>query len=243
MGGKRVRRRARHRTAPILSAVVLVAAGLTWTATSLDRGDEPDIGARDESGRSSAPTTKPTGARLRRASPSPLATAGPATPAQRKGTTPEAPREIRLSSGEELPVRSVSTRPDGLLDVPDDVRTAGWWRGGSRLGDPFGATLIAAHIDSQTQGLGPYVELLRAERDDEIRVRSAHLVQHFRVTSLRLVPRSSLAGVTDIFSASGGRRLVMVTCAGPFDPDRGGYQNLAIVTARPTTAPRPRSSS
>ena len=138
---------------------------------------------------------------------------------------------------------SVSTRPDGLLDVPDDVRTAGWWRGGSRLGDPFGATLIAAHIDSRTQGLGPYVELLRAERDDEIRVRSAHLVQHFRVTSLRLVPRSSLAGVTDIFSASGGRRLVMVTCAGPFDPDRGGYQNLAIVTARPTTAPLPRSSS
>ena len=134
-------------------------------------------------------------------------------------------------------MRSVSTRPDGLLDVPDDVRTAGWWRGGSRLGDPFGATLIAAHIDSRTQGLGPYVELLRAERDDEIRVRSAHLVQHFRVTSLRLVPRSSLAGVTDIFSASGGRRLVMVTCAGPFDPDRGGYQNLAIVTARPTTAP------
>ena len=229
MGGKRVRRRARHRTAPILSAVVLVAAGLTWTATSLDRGDEPDIGARDESGRSS--------------SPSPLATAGPATPAQRKGTTPEAPREIRLSSGEELPVRSVSTRPDGLLDVPDDVRTAGWWRGGSRLGDPFGATLIAAHIDSQTQGLGPYVELLRAERDDEIRVRSAHLVQHFRVTSLRLVPRSSLTGETGIFSASGARRLVMVTCAGPFDPDRGGYQNLAIVTARPTSAPQPRSSS
>ena len=35
--------------------------GLAWTATSLDRGDEPDIGARDESGRSSAPTTKPAG--------------------------------------------------------------------------------------------------------------------------------------------------------------------------------------
>ena len=221
--------------------MVLVAAGLTWTAASLDRGDEPEIGARDESGRSPTPTTEPTGGAS--ATTEPSSPAGPATPAKRSGTTPEAPREIRLPSGKTLPVRSVSTRPDGLLDVPADVRTAGWWRGGSRLGDPFGATLIAAHIDSETQGLGPYVELLRVERKDEITVRSAHLVQHFRVTSLRLVPRTSLAGVTDIFSASGPRRLVMVTCAGPFDPDRGGYQNLAIVTARSATAPRPRSSS
>ena len=68
-------------------------------------------------------------------------------------------------------------------------------------------------------------------------VRSAHLVQHFRVTSLRLVPRSSLAGVTGIFSASGPRRLVMVTCAGPFDPDRGGYQNLADRDGPPDERP------
>ncbi len=73
MGGKRVRRRARRRTAPILSAVVLVAAGLTWTAASLDRGDEPEIGARDESGRSSAPT---------RSGPSPHGRAGNTRPAQ-----------------------------------------------------------------------------------------------------------------------------------------------------------------
>jgi hypothetical protein len=105
------------------------------------------------------------------------------------------------------------------------------------LGDPFGPTVIAAHIDSRTQGLGPYVELLRVRRGDEIALRSANLVERFRVASLRLVPRSSLAGVTDIFSPEGPRRLVMVTCAGPYDATRGGYQNLAIVTARPAGAP------
>ena len=225
MAGKRVRRRARRRTAPILAAVVLVAAGLTWTAASLDRGDEPDIGARDESGRSSAPTTEPTGAHPRR--PRPRPPAGPATPAQRTGTTPEAPREIRLPSGETLPVRSVSTRPDGLLDVPDDVRTAGWWRGGSRLGDPFGATLIAAHIDSETQGLGPYVELLRVERNDEITVRSAHLVQHFRVTSLRLVPRT----------LPGRRDGHLLGVGSP--PARDGHLRRAV-RPRPRRLPEPR---
>ncbi len=156
---------------------------------------------------------------------------------------PEAPKQIRLPSGTKVPVRAVTTRADGVLDVPDDIRTAGWWRGGSRLGDPFGATLVAAHIDSETQGLGPYVELLRVERGDRIVVRSAHLVQRFRVVSLRLVPRAALVGETDIFSASGPRRLVMVTCAGPFDPARGGYQNLAIVTARPTGAPARRAAA
>ena len=75
---------------------------------------------------------------------------------------------VRLPSGTSVDVDAVSTTSDGLLDVPDDIRTAGWWRGGSRIGDPFGSTLIAAHIDSRTQGLGPYAELLRvrARRPD-----------------------------------------------------------------------------
>ena len=64
--------------------------------------------------------------------------------------------------------------------------------------------------------------------------------QRFRITSRHLVPRASLAGVRDLFSATGPRRLTMVTCAGPYDAARGGYQNLAVVTARPLGAPSPR---
>ena len=39
----------------------------------------------------------------------------------------------------------------------------------------------------------------------------------------------------------GPRRLTMVTCAGPYDAARGGYQNLAVVTARPVTRPASRA--
>ena len=130
-----------------------------------------------------------------------------------------------------------------MLDVPEDIRTAGWWRGGSRLGDPFGSTVVAAHIDSKTQGLGPYAELLSVEAGARIVVRSAHLRQVFRVASLRLMPRTELAGNGEIFAVSGPRRLTMVTCAGPYDADRGGYQNLAIVTALPATGPQPRTAT
>ena len=60
-------------------------------------------------------------------------------------------------------MQAVGTSADGALDVPEDIRVAGWWRGGARLGDPFGSMLIAAHVDSRTQGLGPYVALLSVE--------------------------------------------------------------------------------
>ena len=98
------------------------------------------------------------------------------------------------------------------------------------------------HIDSRTQGLGPYAELLRVERGARIVVRSRHLVQRFAVTSLRVFPRTSLAKTNDLFSPSGPRRLTMVTCAGPYDAAQGGYQNLAVVTARPVTQPASRDA-
>jgi hypothetical protein len=164
-----------------------------------------------------------------------------AVPARRAGAVPpERPTTSRLPSGVVVPLQPADTRSDGSLAVPDDIHRAGWWRGGARLGDPFGSTLLAAHVDSFTQGLGPYSGLLSARAGDRIVVDSAHLEQTFSVVSLRLVPRGTLAQHHWIFSARGPRRLTLVTCAGPYDVARGGYQNLAIVTALPVSDPRTR---
>ena len=65
-----------------------------------------------------------------------LLTPGPADP-----VVPEAPRSLRLPSGRVVPVHAVSTGRDGQLDVPDNPRSAGWWRGSSRVGDPSGKHL------------------------------------------------------------------------------------------------------
>ncbi len=166
-----------------------------------------------------------------------------AVPARRTGALPpERPTTSRLPDGTVVPIRPAGTTSDGSLAVPDDIREAGWWRGGSRLGDPFGVTLLAAHVDSTTQGLGPYASLLSARSGDRIVLASAHLTQAFAVVSLRLVPRRTLARRHQLFSARGDRRLVLVTCAGPYDAARGGYQDLAVITALPTADVARRSS-
>ena len=169
--------------------------------------------------------------------------AEPVRPAQRASSQvlPEPPRTLRLPGGTTVRVRAVGTAPDGRLAVPRDVRTAGWWRGGSRVGDPFGAVLVAGHVDSRTQGLGAYAELLTVRRGEEVVVGTATLRQRYRIRSLRLVPQSPLAARSSLHSPRGPQRLILVTCAPPYDVARGGYQHLAVVTAYPVGRPTRRS--
>ena len=146
---------------------------------------------------------------------------------------PQVPRSVRLPSGVEVPVHAVGTDSRGALRVPADVRSAGWWRGGSRVGDASGRTLLAAHVDSPRQGLGPYAELYATRPGARLVLRSRDLRQVFRIRSVRLVPRGSVASRPALYSARGMRRLILVTCAPPYD-ERLGYLNLVVVTAAPT---------
>jgi hypothetical protein len=148
----------------------------------------------------------------------------------------QAPRTVTLPSGRTVRITAVDTTASGLLDVPDDIGAAGWWRGGSHLGDPFGSILVAAHVDSRTQGLGPFAQLLTVARGARIRLDSADLVQAFEVSSRTLVPRGPLEDASWIFDPSGSARLTLVTCAPPYDASRGGYQNLAVITAVPLSS-------
>jgi hypothetical protein len=195
-------------------------AGIAWAqARSGDAADRRVSGSAPGTSRSAGPRV-----------------VQPVVPARRAGAVrAEVPDHSVLPGGEVVPIVPAGTAQDGSLAVPEDIRVAGWWRGGSRLGDPFGSTLLAAHVDSFTQGLGPYAGLLSATAGQHITVSSAHLRQTFAVVSLAVVPRGTLSQHPRIFSASGPRRLTLVTCAGPYDVARGGYQNLAVVTARPIT--------
>jgi hypothetical protein len=202
-------------------ALFSVTAAIAWAATLSD--EVPAVVPRRSV--ASAPPA-----------PEPAEAAMPARRA-RSVVAPEAPTAVRLPSGRTVPVLAVSSEPGGRLAVPDDIRLGGWWRGGSRIGDPFGSTVIAAHIDSKTQGLGPFAELLSVRADQRITVITAHLRQEFAVRSLRLVPSSELANESWVFSPRGGRRVTLMTCAPPYDRARGGYQNLAVVTATPVRGP------
>lgn len=167
----------------------------------------------------------------------PSASPGAVPPAKRapSAIVAEPPLVITLTGGRDVPIRAVGTTAEGVLDVPDDISRAGWWRGGARIGDPFGSILVAAHVDSSTQGLGPFADLLTVSRGARLRVSSEHLTQTFEVRSRQLVPQGSLVREGWLFDASGKARLTLVTCAPPYDAARGGYQNLAVVTAVPVS--------
>lgn len=165
--------------------------------------------------------------------------AQPVPPARRAESvvSPRRPTRVGLPSGRVVPVSGAGTTGSGVLDVPDDVDVAGWWRGGSRIGDPFGSILVAAHVDSDSEGLGPFAELLTVREGARVRLEADGLRQDFEVRSRRLVPQGSLADDGWIYDARGAVRLTLVTCAPPYDASRGGYQNLAVVTAVPVGPP------
>ena len=129
-----------------------------------------------------------------------------------------------------MAVDAVGVGAHGQLAVPDDVNRAGWWRGSSRLGESFGSMVVAAHVDSFSQGRGPVAELLSAARGDGLRVSGGGLNQSFTVDSVVFIPRADLGKQSRLFSVRGPLRLVVVTCGGPYDPQHG-YRDNVVVTA------------
>lgn len=143
----------------------------------------------------------------------------------------ERPLTVTLASETTMRVRKSATAASGALSIPSDIKQAGWWDGSSRLGDPFGAIVVAAHVDSFTQGLGRFAELLSMKPGDVIRLSSARLRESFQVASAELVPKTSISATSRLFSAGGQSRLVLITCGGEYDPARGGYQSNMVVVA------------
>lgn len=93
--------------------------------------------------------------------------------------------------------------------------------------------VMAAHVDSEIQGLGPFSGLLSVAEGDAIEARAEAVHQTYRVASATRIPRESLIDREDLFSSSSAHRLVLITCAGDFVPEQGGYQDLAVVVAEP----------
>ncbi len=246
-----------HRTklvVVVLAALVLPSI-LAWGVRAITSGSDPDQAQQAAEKRSPAPSTDPappSASASPSASPSGTPTAppslqveGPAAPAQQAqrlptSVVPEPPASLRLPGGKVVRIVPTRTGLDRSLAIPDSLRRAGWWRGGARLGDPFGSMLVAAHVDAVDRGLGPFVVLLSVRRGASFVVTSPHLRQEFRVTARRLIARDRLAKARWVSSFSGAPRLTLVTCAPPYVRSEGGYQRLAVVVASPVGAPQHR---
>lgn len=133
----------------------------------------------------------------------------------------------------DAPVIPVSVGLDGLLGVPDDPRTLGWWRGSGRPGMPSGSVVIDGHVDSATLGLGALFRLGEARPGDGLVLTNATgRSMGYTVVARRSYPKTSLP-VAEVFAADVGPRLVILTCGGPFDQATRHYADNIVVYAVP----------
>lgn len=145
----------------------------------------------------------------------------------------DAPVSVELPSvdisAEVLPVGAAE---DGQMELPDDPNVVGWYRFGPTAGDGAGSVVLAGHVDSRRYGLGQLVRLQNTEVGDDVVVRTeTGEVREYAVVDVEYVPRAELP-IAEVFRRDGTEQLLLITCAGDFDRDRG-YQDNVIVTAEP----------
>ena len=161
----------------------------------------------------------------------PVATASEARPAA--SDTPRfIPERIDVASDASAAVVPVATVGRELV-VPEDPGRVGWWDGSSYVGDPYGSTVIAGHVDVVDRGLGFFYRLWHVKVGERVVLRAGHLRQAYKITAIRQVARTDLVDDVEVFDIGGPPRLVLITCAGDFRADRGGYSRNLIVVARP----------
>jgi hypothetical protein len=131
--------------------------------------------------------------------------------------------------GVDAPVVPVALEDDGSMEIPDDIRTVGWFEPGVRPGED-GSAVISGHVDSRVQGRGAFFELEDGSTSVTRSWWSAgtgeRLVRGRPHDAALRQGRSSPS--TELFTREGPPRLVLITCGGAFDA-RAATRNVVIV--------------
>ena len=223
----------RARTAAALGLAAVAVLGVGAGIHGLERPPAvtaSDLGALPSTApalpSAAATTAAPTTAAPRKAAPKKAAPAGSILPA-----APAAPETISLP-GQKVtaPVVGMGVRRDGELEIPESVRTVGWWVGSAPAGATRGSTVLAGHIDSKSQGVGAFAALRDVTLGSPIVLTDVFGEQHaYTVSARRTYAKYDLP--RSVFSAA---PLVLVTCGGPFDEKAGSYRDNIVVYAVPS---------
>ncbi|WP_037636468.1 class F sortase [Streptomyces exfoliatus] len=159
---------------------------------------------------------------------------GPA-PARAEKSLGEPARPLRIEIprvGLDASVTPVGVGQDGSAQVPADPGLAGWYRFGPAPGEASGSAVLMGHVDSRSGDLGEFGALFDVRADDTVLVRRDNAPPvSYRITSRETVDKSELPA--SAFARSGPPVLTLITCASPYDPDKGGYLRNLVVTAVP----------
>jgi hypothetical protein len=147
-----------------------------------------------------------------------------------------APYQIEIPKlGARAPIVTVSTTPDGALDVPLNPKTVGWWNGGAKPGAKKGTAILDGHINYRgVDGVLSRIGTLNP--GDTVYIRGLHGGKRtrvrFSITGVRTYEKHALP-YKEIFDQSSVGRLAIVTCGGPFDAQTGNYLDNIVAFAVP----------
>jgi len=217
--------RAPRPAAVALALCLGAAAGLpaVWLLTR----PADDVGARP-SAVAAAPPSSQSGTPTAAVAP---VSARPASPAvvDPAGTVPT--RVLVPAVGIDATVVPVGVARDGAMRLPRDATRAGWYRFGPRPGAGTGSVVLAAHVDTRTQGRGAFYPLRQSAPGDRVTVVTTDGGKmSYRVVSRELLSKRTLP-LDELFRRGGREVLTLITCGGPYLRDAGGYQDNVVVTA------------
>ena len=121
-------------------------------------------------------------------------------PATRPRFIPERIDVAGDASAAVVPVATVGRE----LVVPEDPGRVGWWDGNcSYVGDPYGSTVIAGHVDVVDRGLGFFYRLWNIKVGERVVLSAGHLRQAYKITAIRQVARTDLVDDEEVFDIGG----------------------------------------
>lgn len=167
---------------------------------------------------------------------------GPGEAQSPSGPAPE-PTALRVPRVSlDARVLGVGVEDDGTVEVPGNAGQAGWYRYGPAPGARAGSAVLIGHVDDRTGRLGAFAKLYGVRKGDIVTVarRDAPTVR-YEVTAREVVDGDSLP--KEVFRRHGRPVLTLVTCAPPYDRERGGYQRNLLVYAVPVRDPDPARGS
>ncbi|MGP4018740.1 class F sortase [Saccharopolyspora sp. 5N708] len=158
----------------------------------------------------------------------------PASASAQEAVSPsEVPQRVRLPTlGVDAPVQPVLSGSDQQLGVPESPFEVGWWSAGAAPSSRRGTVVLDGHVDTRSAGPGALFRVADLQLGDPLEVTATHGTTRYRVAALRSYPKASLPA--ELFDRTGHRRLVLITCGGPFNDSTQEYDDNIVAYAVPT---------
>ncbi|GAA4687270.1 LPXTG-site transpeptidase (sortase) family protein [Promicromonospora umidemergens] len=237
--GQHSARRRRHTVVVAACAALIVVGGgaVTWAATQqVEAPPAPPAASSTTQEEPPASSTAPKdGATQPSASSTPEPDAegsSPASAVQPLSASP--PVAVRIPGIDvESPVHGLGLDAEGKLQVPTGERynEVAWYDGSPTPGE-VGPAVLEGHVTGTGYAPSVFFELGDTRKGDLIEVdRADGTTATFEVTEVKSSPKDDFPRI-DVYGATDGPELRVITCGGTFDKDAGRHLDNVIVFAK-----------